>query len=318
MKVLITGGAGYIGAHIAKCFLDAGHEVVSFDDLSNSDLKRVSYLGLNFVEGSVTDASILESVMNSVDLVIHCAGLKSVEESEKFPEKYHLVNYVGTQTLLNAMNNAGTRNLIFASTAAVYGNSVTSPISESSNPIPVSVYGKTKLEAEALISEYVNMGELKAISLRFFNTVGAIEPELGDSSRDNLFPKVFSSIERKLPPEIFGDDYPTPDGTCIRDYIHVQDIAEAHLLMSEYILETNNHEIFNLGTGTGYSVKEIIAGIEKISGVNLDPVVKSRRAGDLDVAYADVSKVSKLTGWKTKYNLDEMIESAWKAWGGRK
>lgn len=318
MKTLITGGAGYIGAHIAKCFLDAGHEVVVLDDLSNSDLRRVNYLGVDFVEGSVTDAEKLDSAMNSVDLVIHCAGLKSVEESEKFPEKYHLVNYVGTQTLLNAMNKAGIRNLIFASTAAVYGNSVTSPISESSNPIPVSVYGKTKLDAEALISEYVNMGEVKAISLRFFNAVGAIEPELGDSSRDNLFPKVFSSIERNLPPEIFGDDYPTPDGTCIRDYIHVQDIAEAHLLMSEYILETNNHEIFNLGTGTGYSVKEIIAGIEKISGFYLNPVVKSRRAGDLDVAFADVSKVSNLTGWKTKYNLDEMIESAWKAWGGRK
>jgi UDP-glucose 4-epimerase len=318
MKIFVTGGAGYIGAHIVKCFMDAGHDVVAFDDLSNSDLKRINYLGVDFVEGSVTDGAKLRTAMSACDLVIHCAGLKSVEESERNPEKYHFVNYVGTQVLLEEMSNANIKNLVFASTAAVYGNSVESPITESSNPVPISVYGKTKLDAEALISDYVNQGKVNAISLRFFNAVGAIVSELGDSSRDNLFPKVFASIDRNIQPEIFGDDYPTPDGTCIRDYIHVQDIAEAHLVMSEFIKELDHHVIFNLGTGHGYSVKEIIAGIEKQSGIQLVPVVKSRRAGDLAVAYADVSKVKEITGWKARFNLEEMIDSAWKAWGGRK
>ena len=318
MKVLITGGAGYIGAHIAKTFIESGHDVIAYDDLSNSDLRRINFLKVEFVEGSINDAPKLRTVLDKIDLVIHCAGLKSVEESEREPEKYHLVNYLGTEVLLNEMTRQNVRKIIFASTAAVYGNSATSPISEDSATSPVSIYGKTKLDAESLISSYVNQGKIDAISLRFFNAVGSVHSELGDTSTDNLFPKVFKSIDDNVSPEIFGDDYPTPDGTCIRDYIHVQDIADAHLIMSNYLNEISRHKILNLGTGNGFSVREIIDGIQKESGNVLTPIVEPRRAGDLAVAYADVSRVKKLTGWEAKRSLKEMIASAWESWSRNK
>lgn len=317
MRVLVTGGAGYIGAHIANTFIENGALVTVLDDLSNSDTKRIENLNIDFLKGSIKDAPLVFKVLSGQDLVIHCAAYKSVEESEKNPAKYEEVNYWGTNTLLNEMVKASVKKLIFASTAAVYGNSVKSPISEKADALPVSVYGKTKLRAETLIGNYCKSAGISAVSLRYFNAVGAESSEMADTSKENLFPKVFSAITSGLSPEIFGDDYPTPDGTCIRDYIHVQDIAEAHISTFDYLNSRNGHQIFNVGTGKGYSVKEIISGIQKIAGTNYDPVVRARRPGDLDSAYADPALINLETGWKARFNLNEMIESAWNAWKGK-
>ena len=317
MKVLVTGGAGYIGAHVAKVLIENSDEVTVLDDLSNSDKKRIQSLDVDFIEGSIQDAPLVFKALQNIDLVIHCAAHKSVEESVRNPAKYQEVNYWGTNTLLNEMVKANVKKLIFSSTAAVYGNSVKSPISEDSNPQPISIYGKTKLRAEELIGNYCASAGITAVSLRFFNAVGAANHDLADTSTDNLFPKVFSSIKQNKSPEIFGDDYPTPDGTCIRDYIHVQDIAEAHLVVAGFMNSNNGHHIFNVGTGKGYSVKDIISGIQLAVGTNLIPDIKPRRQGDLDVAFADTTLIKKQTGWSTRFDLSEMIESAWKAWQGK-
>ena len=249
MKVLVTGGAGYIGSHIAKIFSDNNSKVVILDDLTNSNTKRLENLNIDFVEGSITNFEIVSQALDNVDLVIHCAAYKSVVESEINPAKYHEVNYYGTNTLLNEMVKKGVNSIIFASTAAIYGNTVTSPMSESAHPTPISTYGKTKLKAERLLESYTKNSNIKGISLRFFNAVGAATNNMADTSTDNLFPKVFAAISSKKPAEIYGDDYKTPDGTCIRDYVHVSDIAEAHIQAAYF----SNNGIFNLGTGRGHS-----------------------------------------------------------------
>lgn len=317
MNLLITGGAGYIGAHVAQAFLDKGAEVTVLDDLSNSYTKRVEALNVNFVKGSILNSDLLSQLLKNKEMVIHCAAFKSVAESEINPEKYEKINYLGTKSLIQEMLNSSVNQIIFASTAAVYGNSVTSPIVENCNPVPISVYGKTKLMAEELITNYCKSSGLKATSLRYFNAVGAYSRALVDTSTDNLFPKVFSSIASGMPPEIFGDDYPTEDGTCVRDFIHVLDIAEAHLAVAEYLKRNEGHAIFNVGTGKGYSVRKVIEGIQRIAGTKFDPIVKPRRSGDLDKAFANPKLIEEKTGWKARFELEDMIKSAWNAWSGK-
>lgn len=314
MKVVVTGGAGYIGAHVVKVFMDSGHDVLAVDNLSNSDSRRIESLEVDFLNASINDSETIFQVLENAELVIHCAAYKSVEESEVNPRKYEMTNLTGTENLLVQMVNAKVKKFIFASSAAVYGNSVTSPISETATPVPISTYGQTKLDAEKLISKFCKVYDLSAVSLRFFNAVGAETKYLADTSKDNLFPKVFEAISTGRSPEIFGDDYPTPDGTCIRDYIHVQDIAEAHLYVADFLEDHYGHTVFNVGTGRGYSVKEIINGIQEISGTNFDSIIRPRRIGDLDIAFADVSYLEKETNWKARYGLKEMITSAWSAW----
>lgn len=314
MNILVTGGAGYIGAHVAKVFLNKGAQVSIIDDLTNSNTRRVDSLKVDFIEGSILDEKKTSWALQNKDLVIHCAAYKSVEESENDPDKYHEVNYVGTQALLNEMHKAGVSKLIFASSAAVYGNSAKSPIKESDHCSPVSVYGQTKLKAEELISEHVSKYGLKATSLRFFNAVGSATVELADTSKDNLFPRVFAALEKNNAPAIYGDDYPTKDGTCIRDYIHVLDIATAHFAAYEKLSHQGAHKIYNVGTGVGYSVKEVIQEIELISQKFIEPRVLPRRLGDLDVAFADTALVNSELNWKAEYALKDMVQSAWHAW----
>lgn len=314
MKILITGGAGYIGSHIAKVFLDNGASVKVLDDLTNSNTKRIDSLNVDFINASVNNSEKVLSALKDSELVIHCAAYKSVEESELNPQKYEEVNVLGTENLLAQMVNAKVSKLIFASTAAVYGNSVKSPISERYKPTPISNYGRTKLDAEECITRFTKTYNISAVSLRFFNAVGAATNSLVDTSSDNLFPRVFKAIELGKSPEIFGDDYPTPDGTCIRDYIHVLDIAEAHIAVSDFLRKYNGHEIFNVGTGMGYSVKEIISGIQKVTGTDFKSIVRPRRSGDLDIAFADAKLIFEKTGWKARFDLSEMINSAWLAW----
>ena len=313
-RVLITGGAGYIGSHVAKVFADNSYEVIVLDDLSNSNKVRVNALGVELVESSILDTVALNKVLPKVDLVIHCAAYKSVEESEIKPEKYFETNLMGTKVLVQEMLRNNKNEIIFASSAAVYGNAQKSPIREDGLAKPISVYGETKLAAENLLTAFANEKKLRSTSLRFFNAVGAANPYLADTSSDNLFPKVFSALNSGLAPQIYGDDYPTSDGTCIRDYVHVVDIAEAHLAAALKIEAQNGHKIYNVGTGVGYSVKQIIEGIQKITGIASSIDVVARRKGDLDIAFADTSLIEKEMGWKARFGLDQMISSAWKAW----
>lgn len=314
MKVLITGGAGYIGSHIAKCFKELGNEVVILDDLSNSDAKRIESLNVEFVEASICNSSVISKVVSEIDLVIHCAAVKSVDESERNPELYYDVNVGGTNVLLEVMIQHNKREIIFASSAAVYGNSAISPIKESDLATPISVYGKTKLQAENLISKFSIKNNLSAISLRFFNAVGTATNSLADTSVENLFPKVFSAIGKGVAPQIYGDDYPTKDGTCVRDYVHVIDIAEAHLAAYKSLKTTGGHRIYNVGTGIGYSVREIISEIQKISVSSIDPVIMPRRKGDLDIAFADTALIEYELNWNARFGLEEMVRSSWLAW----
>lgn len=314
MKVLVTGGAGFIGSHVARAFLEKNAEVLILDDLSNSTTRRIESLNVEFINASILDLEVLRIAIKSIDLVVHCAALKSVEDSVKRPEIYHEVNVRGTQNLLEEMNKQNKSHLIFSSSAAVYGNAAKSPIKESSKTEPISIYGKTKLQAEEIISRYSSKKELSAVSLRFFNAVGSANNQLGDTSRDNLFPKVFSAVRDNLPAQIYGDDYPTDDGTCIRDYVHVEDIAEAHLASFDKLSQNFGHRIYNVGTGRGYSVKQIINAIQKVAGSQLETIVMPRRQGDLDVAYADTSLIEHDLGWYARFALEDMVKSSWDAW----
>lgn len=316
MKVLVTGGAGYIGSHVAKVFKDNQHDVVILDDLSNSNRARVDALDVEFIESSISDISALNQVLPRIDLVIHCAAYKSVEESESNPEKYFETNLTGTKILVQEMLRNEKSEIIFASSAAVYGNAQKSPIREDGPAKPVSVYGETKLAAENLLTAFVAEKNLRATSLRFFNAVGAAKTELADTSSDNLFPKVFNALKAGNAPQVYGADYPTIDGTCIRDYIHVVDIAEAHLASAMKIKSQSKHKIYNVGTGVGYSVKQIIEGIQKATGIVTPMDVTARRKGDLDIAFADTTLIEREIGWKAKFGLDQMISSAWDAWIG--
>jgi UDP-glucose 4-epimerase len=316
MKVLVTGGAGYIGSHVAKVFKDNQHDVVVLDDLSNSNKLRVDALDVEFIESSISDRSALNQVLPRIDLVIHCAAYKSVEESESNPDKYFDTNLTGTKVLVQEMLRNDKKEIIFASSAAVYGNAQKSPIREDGPAKPVSVYGETKLAAENLLAAFVAEKNLRAISLRFFNAVGAAKTKLADTSSDNLFPKVFSALKTGNAPQIYGADYPTIDGTCIRDYIHVVDIAEAHLASAMKIKSQSEHKIYNVGTGVGYSVKQIIEGIQKATGIVTPIDVTARRKGDLDIAFADTTLIEREIGWKARFGLDQMISSAWDAWSG--
>ena len=316
MKVLVTGGAGYIGSHVAKVFKDNQHEVIILDDLSNSNKFRVNALDVEFIEASILDVSKLNKVLPRIDLVIHCAAYKSVEESELNPDKYFETNLTGTKILIQEMLRNDKKEIIFSSSAAVYGNAQKSPIRETGPAKPISVYGETKLAAENLLTVFAEEKNLRATSLRFFNAVGASESELADTSSDNLFPKVFSALRSRKAPQIYGDDYPTIDGTCIRDYIHVLDIAEAHLVSAMKINNQSEHKIYNVGTGIGYSVKQIIDGIQKYTGIITPLEIVARRSGDLDIAFADTSLIQNEIGWKARFELDQMISSAWNAWSG--
>ena len=316
MKVLVTGGAGYIGAHVSELLQENGYSVRIFDDFSNGLERRVKNFK-DIFKGNVTDREAVVKSMEGMDAVIHLAAKKAVGESVSNPLKYYTNNVGGTMNVLAAMSLKKVNKLVFSSSAAVYSPSEKDAIEESDPTDPLSPYGATKLLSEQLISKVGQAEGFSTISLRYFNVVGSKKVEFGDNSRDNLVPKVFAAFKEGKSPEIYGADYPTKDGTCIRDYIHVQDLAEAHLVALKQ-LDTKVDGVYNVGSGTGYSVKEIFDQLEESMAVKLNPVISARRPGDSPKLIASIKKIEKDLGWRPKATLKEMIDSAWAAEKGAK
>ena len=316
MKVLVTGGAGYIGAHVSELLQENGYSVRIFDDFSNGLERRVKNFK-DIFKGNITDREAVVKSMEGMDAVIHLAAKKAVGESVSNPLKYYTNNVGGTMNVLAAMSLKKVNKLVFSSSAAVYSPNEKDAIEESDPTDPLSPYGATKLLSEQLISKVGQAEGFSTISLRYFNVVGSKKVEFGDNSRDNLVPKVFAAFKEGKSPEIYGADYPTKDGTCIRDYIHVQDLAEAHLVALKQ-LDTQVDGVYNVGSGTGYSVKEIFDQLEESMAVKLNPVISARRPGDSPKLIASIKKIEKDLGWRPKATLKEMIDSAWAAEKGAK
>ena len=326
-KILITGGAGYIGSHTALELLNQGYEVVVYDNLCNSSkesLHRVEELtgkSIRFYEGDVLDAEALEAMVRAenVDAVIHCAALKAVGESVQKPLEYYRNNITGTLTLMDVMDKVGVKNIVFSSSATVYGDPEIIPITEEcpkgqcTNP-----YGWTKSMMEQIMTDVQKAKpDWNVILLRYFNPVGAHKSgRIGEDPKgipNNLMPYISQVAVGKLPKlGVFGDDYNTHDGTGVRDYIHVVDLAIGHVKAVDYIFTNPGLDVINLGTGTGYSVLDMVKAFSKACGKEIPYEIKPRRAGDIDMCYADPAKAERVLGWKAERGLDEMCEDAWR------
>ena len=312
-KILVVGGAGYIGAHVAYLLQENSYGVRIYDDFSNGLKSRIDGKFSDVVIGDVLDRQALISACEGIDAVIHLAAKKAVGESVDNPLKYYENNVGGTLNLLAAMSLKGVKKIVFSSTAAVYAPSEKLSITEDDLTEPLSPYGQTKLLSEKLISAVAKAEDLSSISLRYFNVVGALRDEFADNSNDNLVPKVFAALKAGENPEIYGSDYPTKDGSCIRDYIHISDLAKAHLVALEKVFSTKVDEVYNVGSGTGYSVTEMINQIAESIGKPITPTLSPRRPGDTAQLIASIAKIEKALGWKPERSLKEMIDSAWQA-----
>ena len=312
-KVLVTGGAGYIGAHVAAELLNEGYSVRIYDDFSNGLHKRVDGKFRDIVEGDILDREKLLQAMQGVDAVIHLAAKKAVEESVKNPLKYYENNVGGTLNLLAAMSAKGVKTIVFSSSAAVYSPNDKDAVEETDPTVPLSPYGATKLLSEELISSVGNAEKISHVSLRYFNVVGSAIPAFGDNSKDNLVPKVFLALKNGKRPEIYGSDYPTPDGTCIRDYIHVQDLAKAHVAALKKAESGFTSAVYNVGSGKGYSVREMMNQISQTLGKDINPQESPARAGDSPKLIASMKKIEQELGWRPTATLKEMIDSSWAA-----
>lgn len=326
MKILVTGGAGYIGSHTIVELLNAGHDVVVIDNLSNSSreaLERVEEItgkDIEFHEADVRDVEVLDSVFSQreIDAVIHFAGLKAVGESVAKALYYYGNNLESTIHLLERMELFDIRKLVFSSSATVYGNPETLPITESTPKSAASPYGQTKLMIEQILEDLSATNEgWNITSLRYFNPVGAHESgkigEDPDGTPNNLVPYVSQVAVGKLAHvNVYGDDYDTPDGTGVRDYIHVVDLAKAHLSAIEHLDHPNQYKAYNIGTGTGSSVLEVIKAFERASGVEIPYTVVDRRPGDIASCYADASLAKQELGWEAHHSLEDACRDGWK------
>jgi UDP-glucose 4-epimerase len=325
--VLVTGGAGFIGSHTCLALMDAGHDVVVVDDLSNSSevaIDRIKELGdpdkLAFHRVDLRDAAGLDTVLEShpVDAVVHFAGLKAVGESVARPLDYYDVNVSGTHVLLRALGRHGVRTIVFSSSATVYGDPQTLPIAESAPISPTNPYGRTKAAVEWLLFDLAASDESWHIALlRYFNPVGAHPSgRIGEDpagTPNNLMPFVMQvAVGRRSELVIFGDDYPTPDGTGIRDYIHVLDLADGHVAALKGLPSLPGCRAVNLGTGHGHSVLETLEAARRVSGQPIPHRVGPRRPGDVASTYADATLANELFGWKASLGLDEMCADAWR------
>jgi UDP-glucose 4-epimerase len=311
VNVLVTGGAGYIGSHVVKMLIDAGNQVISVDDLSTGNPGRLQCQSVQLALESEESTETLTRLMSEhkIDSVIHLAARKQVGVSVEKPEHYYLSNVAGLANLLLAMRNADVKKMVFSSSAAVYGMPNVEKVTETDKTEPINPYGQTKLIGEWMISNAKVWG-LSAISLRYFNVAGAGWTELADRQALNLIPIILKKIREGQAIEVFGDDYETPDGSCIRDYIHVQDLARAHIDSITALTQPGN-EVFNVGTGKGSSVFEVIDEIKKTSGVDFEVRVSRRRAGDPPKLVASSEKIETRFGWKAEFGLAEIVESAW-------
>lgn len=315
MKILVTGGAGYIGSHTVAELLKAGHDIVVFDNLVYGHKESIK---CPLVVGDLLHKEEIAAVFDKeqFDGVIHFAGYSLVGESMQVPAKYFENNLLGGANLLEAMKNHGVNKIVFSSSCSQYGFPEKLPVVEEESKKPLSVYGETKLMFEKILSWYDNLFGIKNVCLRYFNACGAsLDGSIGEDHKPetHLIPLVMqTALGQRDKQIIFGDDYKTPDGTNIRDYIHVLDLASAHIKALEYLAKGNPSDYFNLGTGTGYSVKEIISTIKSVSGVDFKVEIGPRRLGDPDAIFADNTKIKKVLKWEQKYSdLETIIKSAW-------
>jgi UDP-glucose 4-epimerase len=316
MKILVTGGAGYIGSHVVNALGENGHDVIVFDNLSTGHDWAVLYGKLEV--GNLEDSSHLYDVINTFrpDAVMHFAASIQVDESVREPLKYYRNNVANTLNLLDAMDRNGIRNFIYSSSAAVYGTPDKLLLDESVPLHPINPYGASKAMIETVLGDIARTSDLRYIALRYFNVAGA-DPEarIGQAYLDatHLITRALKTALgdfTKL--SIFGTDYPTPDGTCIRDYIHVVDLANAHLLVLDYLMETKKSDVMNCGYGRGFSVREVVAAAKKVTGITFTVEDAPRRAGDPPQLVADSTKLRGMTGWQPLYDdLEFIIRTAW-------
>jgi UDP-glucose 4-epimerase len=314
MRILVTGGAGYIGGTVARLLLAGGDAVTIYDNLCHSKRTAVA-TGAEFVEGDLADRALLEKTLKNgrFDGVMHFAALIEAGESMHKPEIYFRNNTVGTLTLLEAMLATGQNQLVFSSTAACYGEPVTTPILEDAKLEPTNAYGESKLLVEQMLGWFNRIHGLRYASLRYFNVAGAMEG-YGEAHEpeSHLIPLVLDvALGRRKSIKVFGEDYPTRDGTCIRDYIHVQDLADAHLLALA-ALKTKDRLIYNIGNGQGFTVREVIDSVRRVTGKKIAVEACARRAGDPAVLVAGSEKIKQELGWRPKFaELDTIVASAW-------
>ncbi|WP_062527244.1 UDP-glucose 4-epimerase GalE [Demequina rhizosphaerae] len=318
MTWLVTGGAGYIGAHVVRALREAGIAPVVVDDLF-SGVESFVPEDVPFIKASILDTAAVEAALreHGVTGVIHCAGYKYAGESVKFPLLNYSINVEGTRSLLEAMERAGVTRLVFSSSAGVYGNSGVDVVTETTPTTPESPYGESKLIGEWLIRDQIVAttmagAPLAATSLRYFNVVGSGYADIWDASPHNLFPKVLFAIQAGKAPQVNGTDYPTPDGTCVRDYVHVSDLAAAHVVAAQRLEAGDALEpVYNLGSGAGTSVREIVDAMVAATGTDKTPVEGPRRPGDPAKIVADGTLATRDLDWRMRYTVQEMVDSAW-------
>ena len=316
MKWMLTGGAGYIGAHILRALHDQGHDVVVLDDLSTGLRRKVSE-GVPFVEASILDTDSVTQALTDhrVDGVIHLAAKKSVGESVEQPHMYFEQNVQGTMALLDAIKAADVHHMVLSSSAAVYGSPDVDAVTEDTPTMPINPYGQTKLAQEWLVRDLSESGyDLSWVALRYFNVAGAGADDLGDTGVFNLIPMVLRALDVGQAPQVFGDTYPTPDGTCIRDYIHVQDLAEAHVAAVTQAERGGRTDIYNVGRGMGFSVLDVLDAVRSAMGSDFAHEISAPRAGDPASLVAAVNRIHSELGWQAQRDLADMVTSAWSAW----
>lgn len=320
MNILVTGGAGYIGSHTVQALLEQGHKVVIYDDLMRGHVDALPEMSeqAQFVLGDIADKELVASVIQQekVDAVVHFAAASLVGESMTHPSLYYNNNVAGTLALLDVLVQTGVKKIVFSSTAAVYGEPKTTPIAEDADLRPTNVYGRTKWMIEQMLADYSAAYGLNYVALRYFNAAGAMASGLMGEDHEpetHLIPLILkTALGQRKAIAIYGTDYPTPDGTCIRDYIHVCDLADAHVLALSHLLSGGTSRVYNLGSQQGFSVREIIAAAKEVTGIDFAVEEQARRAGDPAVLIASSEKICRELKWQPKHSdIYSIIQSAW-------
>jgi UDP-glucose 4-epimerase len=315
MSWLVTGGAGYIGAHVVRAFGEVGLDAVVVDDLSSGHREFVPPQ-VPFVEGSIVDTDLMTRAMDEhgVEGVVHLAGFKYAGVSVDRPLHTYTQNVTGTVSLLEAMQRTGVEAIVFSSSAATFGTPDVDLVTEETPTLPESPYGESKLIGEWLIRDQARATGLRHTSLRYFNVVGSGSKDLYDTSPHNLFPIVFEMLLAGKTPRINGDDYDTPDGTCVRDYVHVADLASAHVVAAQHLTARDDLlPVYNLGSGTGSSVRQIMDAIRTVTGIDFEPEIGPRRPGDPARIVATGEAAGRDLDWQMRHSLEEMVRTAWEA-----
>ncbi|TDW69938.1 UDP-glucose 4-epimerase GalE [Kribbella pratensis] len=314
MTWLVTGGAGYIGAHVVRAFRNDGIDVVVIDDLSSGKAEFVPD-GVPFVKANLLDGTAVREALDGVDGVVHLAGFKYAGVSVERPLHTYTQNVTAMVSLLEAMAEKSVHNIVFSSSAGVYGTPKDEVVTEDTEPDPQSPYGESKLIGEWLLRDQAAAAELHHTSLRYFNVVGSGDPTVYDASPYNLFPIVCNLLTQGKVPQIYGTDHPTPDGTSVKDYVHVADLARAHVAAARALESGKTLEsVYNLGSGTGTSVREIMDAARRVTGIDFTPTEGPRRPGDPSRVVANGDLAARDLAWKNTYTVDEMFATAWEAW----